>query len=211
MENFDELAFNWDNEPKRIERARIVTDEIIAAIPGLDKMNAMEYGCGTGVLSFCLQPYLKHITLGDNSQGMLDVLVGKIKNAGVKNMAPMLLDLTEGEFKDLKFDMIYSLMALHHILDTDRIIDSFSKILNPGGTLCIADLDEEDGTFHDKGFNGHNGFNRYELTDKMIQYGFENIRWKICYNNTKMLENGLEKQYPMFLMIGEKKGETTED
>ncbi len=71
--------------------------------------------------------------------------------------------------------------------------------------MCIADLDEEDGSFHGEGFNGHHGFSRYELTDKMIKLGFENIGWEICYNNTKVLENGLEKQYPMFLMMGEKK------
>jgi ubiquinone/menaquinone biosynthesis C-methylase UbiE len=206
MEDFDRLALDWDKEPKRKERAQVVADEIIAAIPGLDKMNALEYGCGTGVLSFCLQPCLKHITLGDNSQGMLKILAGKIKEAGVENMVPMLLDLTDGEMTAHHFDISYSLMVLHHIPDTDRILDSFFKILNPGGFLCIADLDEEDGSFHDKVFDGHHGFNRYELTEKLMKYGFGNVGWKICYNNTKILENGLEKQYPMFLMIGEKQG-----
>ncbi len=44
--------------------------------------------------------------------------------------------------------------------NTNVIIDSFSKMLNPLGYICIADLDEEDGSFHGDGFNGHN-----DLTD----------------------------------------------
>ncbi len=86
----------------------------------------MEYGCGTGLLSFCLQPYLNHIMLGDNSQGMLDVVTGKIKQAGMENsMVPMMMDLTKGELPTVKFDIIYSLLVLHHIFDTDKILNAF--------------------------------------------------------------------------------------
>ena len=41
-------------------------------------MHALDYGCGTGLLSFPLKDELGHITLNDNSAGMLEVVQEKI-------------------------------------------------------------------------------------------------------------------------------------
>ncbi len=78
MTNFDERARDWDSDPKKVERARVVADAIRKTIPLSQEMKALEYGCGTGLLSFALQPDLGEITLADTSQGMLDVLREKI-------------------------------------------------------------------------------------------------------------------------------------
>ena len=204
MENFDELALTWDNEPRRIERAKTVATEIIKSISNLGQMVGFEYGCGTGLLSFTLQPYLKHITLGDNSLGMLDILKQKIQNANIENMTPFKVDLEVDKIPEIKIDLIYILMSLHHIKDIDKVIKAFYNMLNPQGYLCIADLDEEDGTFHGKDFLGHRGFNQSELSKKLESYGFNNVRSKICYENIKKLDNGQEKKYPLFLMIAQK-------
>jgi len=204
MENFDELAQTWDNEPRRRERAIIVADEIVKLIPDLDKKTGLEYGCGTGLLSFYLQQYIKHITLMDNSQGMIKVLKQKIQNEKINNMTPILLDLSKGKNTDKKFDIIYLLLVLHHILDIDKIFENFKKMLNPSGYLCLIDLVEEDGSFHGDGFNGHNGFRRNELTEKLNKYGFNILSWKICYENMKRFEDGTERNYPLFFMVGQK-------
>ena len=73
MTSFDERAKDWDSDPKKVERARVVAEAIRKAIPLEHSMKALEYGCGTGLLSFALQPDLGQITLADTSQGMLDV------------------------------------------------------------------------------------------------------------------------------------------
>ncbi len=52
----------------------MVADAIRKAVPLSKEMKAFEYGCGTGLLSFALQPDLGEITLADTSQGMLEVL-----------------------------------------------------------------------------------------------------------------------------------------
>jgi ubiquinone/menaquinone biosynthesis C-methylase UbiE len=93
MTNFDERAKDWDSDPKKVERARVVADEIRKTVPLSREMNAFEYGCGTGLLSFALQEDLGQITLADTSQGMLDVLAEKVSAAGVTNMHPVRLDL----------------------------------------------------------------------------------------------------------------------
>ena len=55
MTNFDERAKDWDSDPKKVERARAVAEAIRKAIPLTANMSALEYGCGTGLLSFALQ------------------------------------------------------------------------------------------------------------------------------------------------------------
>src|SRR5690349_11117165 len=115
MTNFDERAKDWDSDPGKVERARVVADSIRRAIPLSTKMKALEYGCGTGLLSFALQSDLGQITLADTSPGMLDVLKKKIADAGVMNMHPVRLDLTSDPLPSERYDLIYSLMVLHHI------------------------------------------------------------------------------------------------
>ncbi len=164
MINFDERARDWDSDPAKVERARVVADAIRAAVPLKQGMTALEYGCGTGLLSFALQNEFASMTLADTSQGMLDVLAGKIRSAGASNMHPLRLDLSNDALPDSRFGIIYSLMALHHIPETNPLLTQFHTLLEVGGYLCISDLEKEDGSFHGKQVAGvHHGFDRAEL------------------------------------------------
>ena len=133
MTNFDERAKDWDSDPKKVERARAVAEAIRSAIPLTPNMSALEYGCGTGLVSFALQADLGQITLADTSQGMLDVLSEKIAAAGVTNMHPARLDLSTDPLPAERFDLTYSLMTLHHIEDAKGILKKFHALLEPSG------------------------------------------------------------------------------
>src|SRR5512147_852630 len=115
MNEFDEKAAQWDAKPVRVERAQAVADGIKAALPLSPNMTALEYGCGTGLLSFALQPQLGHITLADSSPGMLSVLREKIAARNIKNMTPVQLDLMVDPLPAVHYQVIYTLMTLHHI------------------------------------------------------------------------------------------------
>ena len=54
MEHFDEKAQNWDNDITKVERANIFAREIYNFIQPDRLMNALEFGCGTGLLSYQL-------------------------------------------------------------------------------------------------------------------------------------------------------------
>jgi len=162
-------------------------------------MSALEYGCGTGLLSFALQPFLGSITLADSSSGMLEVLQEKIDANAITNMKRILLDLVKDLLPTEKFDLIYTLMALHHITDTQSILGKFHSMLKPGGILCISDLDKEDGTFHTYDFHGHHGFDRQEFLEMLVMTGFKNIRFTTPY-----VVNKDARAYPLFLVIGGK-------
>ncbi len=76
--------------------------------------------------------------------------------------------------------------------------------MKPSGYLCIADLDEEDGSFHGEGFIGHNGFDRAKLAAMIEKSGFADVQSNICYEVKKKNPDGTIRIYPVFFMIAKK-------
>ncbi len=197
--SFDERAAEWDNDPMRHERAKAVATAMRQRVPLNKTILALEYGCGTGLLSFALQSDLGEIVLADNSLGMLQVLKEKIAVANLTHLHPLHLDLLTDPLPTQRFDLIYTMLTLHHILDLNRILLAFHDLLKPNGYLCIADLDKEDGSYHRQPFIGHHGFDRQELGSLVNKNGFTDIVFDTVYIITRFLA-GEEKQYPLFLM-----------
>src|SRR5512144_303515 len=100
MNRFDESARAWDDLPGRRERAEAVAEAIRKEVKLSPYMAALEYGAGTGLLSFVLQPQLGSIFLADSSTGMLEVAQAKISASGVKNMIALKLDLSTDPLPD---------------------------------------------------------------------------------------------------------------
>ena len=204
MTNFDERAKDWDSDPQKVERARAVAEAIRKAVPLSPSMKALEYGCGTGLLSFALQPDLGQITLADTSPGMLEVLANKITDAKVRNMHPVRLDLESDPIPSERFDLTYSLMTLHHIHNVKKVLIKFYDLLLPQGYLLVADLDREDGSFHTDGTTDvHQGFDRAKLKKVIEDIGFENVKFSTAYEIKKQIDYA-EKVFPVFLMSAQK-------
>lgn len=202
--NFDDYAKNWDTD-KRINRAKIIANEISNSIDINGNMSAMEFGCGTGLVSFNLFDKFKNITLVDSSKGMIDILNTKIDKYNINNMSTFHLDILHENLLDMKFDVIYTSMVLHHIPDTAGIIKNLYKLLNNDGYLCIVDLDEEDGRFHKEypDYDGHNGFDQEKLKSILNYAGFKDIESNTFYYGEKIIED--EKiNYSLFLMNARK-------
>ncbi len=201
MTNFDERAKDWDSDPMKVERARVVADAIRKSVPLTADMSALEVGCGTGLLSFALQADLGPITLADTSQGMLDVLAEKIAAAGVTNMRPVKLDLTTDPLPTERYAITYSLLTFHHVRDTQTLLEKFHAVLEPNGILLVCDLDKEDGTFHTDGTTDiHLGFERTELQKQVQAAGFGEVTFSTPYVIRKEIKDGTKKDFPLFLM-----------
>lgn len=203
--NFDDQAKDWDKDIKKVERAQLLAHELKTFFKDDNLKNALEFGCGTGLVSYYLKDFFENITLVDNSQGMIDVLKEKIKNEQLSHMHPVFIDLLKQNLTIEKQDFIYTFMTLHLVIDLNKIFSIFNSLLRMNGYLCIADLDEEDGSFHYKhqGFVGHFGFNRQKLTEVFEKNGFEIKHYKIFHSINKEMEKGT-KEFPLFLMIGKK-------
>ncbi len=203
MTEFDEKSRTWDSDPEKWARARSVARGIRASVPLNKGMTALEYGCGTGLLSFELQKDLSHVTLADSSPGMLAVLQEKIDSGRIRNMNALRLDLMQDPLPPDRYDLVYTMMTLHHVSDTDKILADFFHLLKNPGFLCVADLDKEDGSFHGSGFSGHNGFDREHLHRRAVRAGFREARFMNVHTLSKGNE-GEKREYSLFLLTAEK-------
>jgi SAM-dependent methyltransferase len=195
--DFDEKAQSWDDDPSRIERARVSAAAIRAAVPLRSDLRLLEYGAGTGLVSQFLAGDVGSITLADASAGMRDVMAQKIAAGSLPAGTRIWdVDLARESAPADRFDLVVSVMTLHHIHDLDPVLRGFATLLQEGGDLCVVDLDEEDGSFHDDdSFEGHHGLSRNALAAQLHAAGFQDVRFQPCHEITK--DDG--QVYPLFL------------
>lgn len=96
----------------------------------------LDFGCGSGVLSYMLAQDSHLITSCDIEFGPLNKVKQSID-------FPTNINFVEGDilnmnFKEASFDIIYALDVLEHINDLEPYVTLFSKLLVPGGTVIIS-------------------------------------------------------------------------
>jgi len=146
-----------------------------------------------------LAPKVGSITGADTSPGMLKMLSEKAES---QHIPVKLLTLEPSGTGDLggPYDLIMSSMTLHHIADVPALFNRFMQHLNPGGQVALADLDEEDGSFHEGAMGvHHNGFPRELIEGWLVEAGFKLIR---CETATVTHKGG--RDYPIFLATAQK-------
>ena len=206
MSHFDDKARAWDVNPVFQERAQRIAEAIAAEVPLHPGMTVLDYGCGTGLLSFPLRGRVGPMTLADSSAGMLEVLAEKIAaHEAHTEMQACRLDLMADPLPAQRFDLIYTSMTLHHVPDTARILALFHDLLKPGGYLCIADLDAEDGSFHGIEYDVHHGFERAALAGLAQAAGLDAVRFCTVFEIVKEREQH-SRGYPVFLMTAQRAG-----
>lgn len=202
--DFDSRAKSWD-DPGKIDRAKSFANQILKNVTVKKNMRALDYGCGTGLLSFELQKHFSKIILCDTSQGMLDVAIEKIQTQKISHMFPLQIQADKELKLDEQVDIVYTLMTLHHIHNIEKMLQNFFNLTKSGGYLCIADLDKEDGSFHSEfsDFDGHNGFDQQELKNLLRACGYTDVSSSIFYTLQKQGKE-TTKSFPLFCMIAKK-------
>jgi len=199
MSSFDSRAREWDKDKIHIDRSVAVATELEKLVPLSHSMKALEYGAGTGLLSFLLKDKLSAITLMDNSQEMINVCNEKVEFYEAAHIKPLCFDLEHNNYPE-KFDIVYNQMVLHHVNDVEVILHKFYDMLNNGGYLAIADLYPEDGSFHGPDFIVHLGFDPNTLAKYLKKIGFSNIEYKTCFE----IKRKPNKNFPVFLLVAKK-------
>lgn len=199
MKNFDAMAIGYDTE-KRVNRAKVIADEIRKHIEPGTKKSALEYGCGTGLVGLYLVDDFDSLLFVDSSPEMLNQVKQKRPAALV-----LCANLMENTPVNLKVDCIFLSLVLHHIKNTEYALRRFYDMLNDGGHLLIVDVDEEDGSFHAKysDFDGHNGFAHSYLNELVLKVGFKTTNIETFYRDVKVF-NGNDNPYSLFILDAEK-------
>jgi len=197
MSRFDQKAKEWDGSERRRELASNIAEAITKNVPLSKKMHLLDFGAGTGLMTKHLTPLVNKITALDLSSEMLKKLEENAEAWDGAEISTVHSDILKYK-SEIQFDGIVSSMSMHHVEDLEALLQKFSALLRPGGFIAIADLEKEDGTFHDDGNEGvhHYGFEQAQLAEMAEKNGFRDVRFIEAYTFEK--ENS--RKYPVFLM-----------
>lgn len=203
--DFNTEAATWDEKSSRVQLAGELFEALCARAPLDATLRVMDFGCGTGLLTLQLAPHVQSIVGVDASPGMLEVFRNKATVQQLSNVQSVLIDPATDFKLHGRYDRIVSTMTLHHVEPIEALLRKFFEHLDPGGLLCIADLDLDGGKFHDSHSEVyHPGFCRSWLRRTMEDAGFTHVSDSTATEIVKPDVDGLTRRFGVFLMIGQR-------
>ncbi len=197
---FDRAAATWDAEERRLLLASGVTEAIATRCALPADLDVLDFGCGTGLVSLGLRPLVRSVTGVDTSRGMLDVFERKVREKDLDSVRAVLLPAGAPLSLPDRFHLVVSSMTLHHVADLAPLFAGFHDHLHPGGRVALADLDLEDGTFHEDVTDVvHLGFDRGGIAALLAGAGFVDVEVE-----TATVTRKGQRSYPVFLATGRK-------
>lgn len=183
MSIFDDMASTWDENPERVERTRRVAETLRATLDLHRVETALEYGCGTGQLSFALAEDLPHCLLVDTSVEMLKAAERGIVERALPWETERRNFATHSPDHPVAItDLIFSLQVLHHVDDLPTTLSNLAQALRPGGQLALIDLPTGSDGFHRNSGHSHHdnphldGLDVDELETSLTAAGFSDVR-----------------------------------
>ncbi|BCJ99040.1 class I SAM-dependent DNA methyltransferase [Anaerocolumna chitinilytica] len=192
-EIFDAMANEYDTT-ERIQIAKLASDAIRESLINGKEKQAIDFGCGTGLVGMNLLNEFKRILFLDSSQSMIDQIKKKITEYDIVKADTVCFDLEKEKSSPFHADYIFMVQVLLHIKETDFVLSRLFEMLNPGGHLLIVDFNKNEDIISDL---VHNGFDQNELTVLLKNIGFQKIQSKTFYSGSKIFMN---KDASMFIL-----------
>lgn len=225
-ERFDKEAAEWDSRPFTVASSKHALGALLKHVPRLQsqgkELDVLEIGCGTGLLSLLVAPYVHSLTAVDTSTGMIKALEAKLAaNPSISNVKPVfaLLEdpndsriqnpLVSGE-SPKRFDLVISHLVLHHIPSLLDILRTMYSCLKPSGQVALTDFENfgpEAQNFHPKhkmeGVERH-GIARQEMENLLKEAGFEDVQVEEAFKMEKPVEIGGVMEFSFLICMGKK-------
>lgn len=183
---------------KRVQNAKGIADLIVNNIKLNKSMELMDFGAGTGLLSYFVAPYIRKIVAVDNSPSMLLEFENKCDEFSCETEV-IEKDLST-DILDRKFDGVISSMTIHHLEDIPLLLSKLYDMLHEDGFIALADLDSEEGNFHsDNTGVFHYGFDRKKLAQYANEAGFKDVSFSLASTINKP-----HAEFTVFLMTAVK-------
>lgn len=196
-DKFDRIANSYDT-PERIHIAKVASEAIKAYLGDTKSKNAIDFGCGTGLVGMNLLSEFKTMLFLDTSENMLQIIKEKISAADARNASTLCFDFETSSPSNLSADYIVMAQVLLHIQDYAALLTKLYDVLDDEGHLLIVDFNKNDKVVSEL---VHNGFDQEQLGELMRKIGFRDIRSKTIYNGSKIFMN---QDASLFIMDAKK-------
>ena len=159
-----------------------------------------------GNIALRIVPHVHRIIAVDSSKGMLDVLQEKLSHDRISTVEIREWSIGQDPALLPRFDIIVSSMTMHHIRDTAGTARALYTMLLPGGRIAIADLDLDNGEFHETpGITEHDGIDRKYLQQVFEEAGFDSVRFLEAATIQKTSSHtGKLRDFTIFLMTAQR-------
>lgn len=182
IDKFEMMADVYD-APERIQIAKISSDAIREYLVDVKSKNAVDFGCGTGLVGMELLNDFSSILFLDASQNMINQIKQKISDLNIQNADTICFDFEKDNLSNLHVDYIFMAQVLLHIRDVGLVLSKLYDVLNEGGHLLIVDFNKNKQIVSDV---VHNGFDQIELANNMTKIGYKNVQSKTIYTGSKI-------------------------
>lgn len=196
-DKFEMIANQYDT-PDRIKIAKVSSDAIRSCLSDTKNKDALDFGCGTGLVGLDLLNEFKSVLFLDTSQNMLNQVEQKINRSNLQNVATLCFDFEKDNLLELHADYVFMAQVLLHIDDYQSVLQKLYDVLNTDGHLLIVDFNKNDEIISDM---VHNGFDQRELTDAMTEIGYKYIESKTIYSGSNIF---MGKDATMFILDAQK-------
>jgi ubiquinone/menaquinone biosynthesis C-methylase UbiE len=99
----------------------------------------LDVGCGTGLYWPVLKRYCSRLVGVDLSEAMIAEASRLIQTKGLRDIEAKVHAGEDLDFPPSTFDAIVVMDGLHHIAGIEEAIDSFHRVLKPGGRFCAVE------------------------------------------------------------------------
>lgn len=196
-DKFEMIATTYDTS-ERIEIAKLSAAAIREYVGDATSKNAIDFGCGTGLVGMNLLNDFQSMLFLDTSQNMITQIKQKISDFGIQNADTLCFDFEQEGLADLRADYIFMAQVLLHIQDVEFVLSRLFDVLNEGGHLLIVDFTKNEKVVSDI---VHNGFDQAELTDRMTRIGYRKIQSKTFHHGSKLF---MGQDASMFILDAQK-------
>ncbi|QAA34003.1 class I SAM-dependent methyltransferase [Clostridium manihotivorum] len=189
-ETFDKQAKIYDATYYGKHASKLYT-KVIDKVEGLNCSNVLDVGCGTGnILSLLANEDNLKLFGMDFSQAMLDKAKEKLKDRAELKFG----DSEHIPWEDNHFDGLICTDSFHHYTEPKKVLKEMARVLRPNGSLIIGDpwLISPFKTIGNWSLKFSKGgdyriYSKKEITELLIDCGFDCIDWKLVNLNSFIL------------------------